>query len=71
MNHTWIDRNTTGYDNDLLEAHIMAEGWAMLWSCVMETRKALGVRLELTDVMGNNLASLCVFGAWMRRIGQN
>ena len=57
--------------NELLEAYIMAEGWTMLWSCILETRKALGIHLELTDVMGSNVASMCVLGAWMKRIGSN
>ena len=73
MNHTWINRNTTGYDNDLLEAHIMSEGWTMLWSCLLETRLALGVHLEITAILGDqdNLANLCVMGAWMKRVKGN
>ena len=68
MNHDYIVE-----ENELLDAYEMDEGLVMLCECLREASRALGVKLTLANLLTvpDSLAAMCVFGAWMKRIGQN
>ena len=59
--------------NELLEAYVMYTGFAKLWECVVEARRALGVKLDMDKIIAipDSIASLCVLGAWMKRVRCN
>ncbi len=68
MNHAYIAK-----ENQMLDIYTEDEGMIILCECLREASKALGTRFTMSDLMmtSNTLLSLCVFGAWMKRIGQN
>ena len=65
--------NQTERKNELLEAYVMYAGFTRLWECVVEARRALGVKLDMDKIIAipDSIASLCVLGAWMKKVGSN
>ena len=69
MNHSYIAK-----ENQMLDIYTEDEGMIILCECLREASRALGMKFTLSNLMTvspDSTLAQCVFGTWMKRIGQN